>query len=340
MHFQQIQFIIKSIFNINNLNATSTTIFNNLNSLSTNSIFNINNLNATSTTIFNNLNSLSTNSTLSINNLNATSTTIFNNLNSLSTNSIININNLNATSTTIFNNLNSLSTNSILNINNLNATSTTIFNNLNSLSTNSTLNISNLNATSTTIFNKTAFGTLYVTGNTTLQNNSTCLSSLNVSGTTTLSNNTTINGSLNVTGAITGSGSGLTSLNYNNIFNPPAMPNFNNASTFVSSLNVSGNTTLQGFLTCLSTLTGTTINANTALRVANNLVNDFCFNNLGFNHADINDFNAPVGFGCRFIFGNTNGPSVNYGAQTSSYTLFMGLGIIIQHLVLVLMVVN
>ena len=39
------------------------------------------------------------------------------------------------------------------------------------------------------------------------------------------------------------------------------MPNFNNASTFVSSLNVSGNTTLQGFVSCLSTLTGTTINA-------------------------------------------------------------------------------
>jgi hypothetical protein len=41
-----------------------------LNSLSTNSTLSINNLNATSTTIFNNLNSLSTNSTLSITNLN------------------------------------------------------------------------------------------------------------------------------------------------------------------------------------------------------------------------------------------------------------------------------
>jgi hypothetical protein len=43
---------------INNLNATSTKIFTNLNSLSTNSILSINNLNATSTTILNNLNSL------------------------------------------------------------------------------------------------------------------------------------------------------------------------------------------------------------------------------------------------------------------------------------------
>jgi hypothetical protein len=41
----------------------------------------ITNLNTTSTTIFNNLNSLSTNSTLSINNLNATSTSIFNKTN-------------------------------------------------------------------------------------------------------------------------------------------------------------------------------------------------------------------------------------------------------------------
>ena len=73
----------------------------NLNSLSTNSILNINNLQSTSTTIFNNLNSFSTNSRLLISNLNATSTTIFNNLNSLSTNSSLSINNLNNTSTTI-----------------------------------------------------------------------------------------------------------------------------------------------------------------------------------------------------------------------------------------------
>jgi hypothetical protein len=85
------------------------------NSLSTNSTLSMNKLNATSTTIFNNLNALSTNSTLSINNLNATSTTVFNNFNALSTNSTLSIYNLNATSTTIFNNLNSLSTNSTFN---------------------------------------------------------------------------------------------------------------------------------------------------------------------------------------------------------------------------------
>ncbi len=55
-----------------NLYAYNTSLSN----LSTNSILLINNLNNTSTTIFNNLNNLSTNSILNINNLNATSTTI------------------------------------------------------------------------------------------------------------------------------------------------------------------------------------------------------------------------------------------------------------------------
>ncbi len=77
-----------------------------MNSFSTNSRLLINNLNATSTTTFNNLNSLSTNSILSTNNLNATSTTYLGLINGHTT-SIININ---ATSTTTFNNLNSLST--------------------------------------------------------------------------------------------------------------------------------------------------------------------------------------------------------------------------------------
>ena len=58
--------------NIDNLNATSTTIFGNINSLSTNSILSINDLNTTSTNTFNNLNSLSTSSMLSIKYLNNT----------------------------------------------------------------------------------------------------------------------------------------------------------------------------------------------------------------------------------------------------------------------------
>jgi hypothetical protein len=92
-------------------------------------------------------------------------------------------------------------------------------------------------------------------------NASTFISSLNVSGFTTLSNNTTINGTLNVT-SIIGSGSGLTNLNYSSIYNPPAIPNLNNASTFISSLNVSGttrlsnNTTINGTLNVTGAITG------------------------------------------------------------------------------------
>ena len=49
--------------------------------------------------------------------------------------------------------------------------------------------------------------------------------------------------SLNVVGNIIGSGSALTNLNYNAILNPPTLINFNNSSTFQSSLFISGNTT-------------------------------------------------------------------------------------------------
>jgi hypothetical protein len=142
---------------------TSTSIFNNLNSLSTYSNLNISNLQSTSTTIFNNLNSLSTYSNLNISNLQSTSTSIFNNLNSLSTYSYLNISNLQLTSTTIFNNLNSLSTYSNLNISNLQSTSTTILNNLNSLSSCSILNVNSLNVIGTSVFNNdvTAKSNLY-----------------------------------------------------------------------------------------------------------------------------------------------------------------------------------
>jgi len=308
-----------SILSINRLNATSTTIFNNLNSLSTNSILSINNLNNTSTTTFNNLNSLSTNSILSINNLNnktnftnllvsnastllsslnitgniigsGTALTNLNynaitnrpdlsgyaintNLNSLSTSSTLSINNLNNTSTTIFNNLNSLSTNSMLSINNLNNTSTTIFNNLNSLSTNSTLSINNLNNTSTTIFNNlNSLSTNSILSINNLNNTSTTifnnLNSLSTNSTLSInnlnnktnftnllvSNASTLLSSLNITGNIIGSGTALTNLNYNAILNPPVIVNFNNPSTFVSTLNISGNTTLNNATTCISSL--------------------------------------------------------------------------------------
>ena len=71
-----------SILSINNLNATSTTLLTNINSLSTNSILSINNINATSTTILGLVNGHTT----SISNLNATSTTLLSNINTISSN--------------------------------------------------------------------------------------------------------------------------------------------------------------------------------------------------------------------------------------------------------------
>ena len=113
-----------------------------LSNLSTYTKLNIDNLNATSTTILGNLNSLSTNSILSINNLNATSTTTFNNLNSLSTNSILSINNLNATSTSIFNKTNFTNlyvSNASTLLSSLNVSGTTTLNSATTI--NSTLNV-------------------------------------------------------------------------------------------------------------------------------------------------------------------------------------------------------
>jgi hypothetical protein len=105
-----------------NLTSNNATILSTLNVggsvIGPNTILSINILNATTTTILNHLNSLSTYSNLNISNLQSTSTTTFDNLNSLSTYSSLNISNLQSTSTSIFNNLNSLSTNSILLINN------------------------------------------------------------------------------------------------------------------------------------------------------------------------------------------------------------------------------
>ncbi len=108
-------------------------------------------------------------------------------------------------------------------INSLTGSST--LTNLNNLSTYSALNISNLQATSTTIFNKTNFSNLLV------------------------SNASTLLSSLNITGNIIGSGTALTNLNYNAILNPPSIVSFNNPATFISTLNISGRTTLNNATT-------------------------------------------------------------------------------------------
>ena len=117
----------------------------------------------------------------------------------------------------------------------------------------------------------TNLSSLYISGNTTLNNVTTCGSSLNVSGITTLNNNTSVVGTLNVSSNIIGNGSALTNLNYNAITNPPAVPNLNVASTFISSLNVSGVTTFQGASTCLSSLN---VSGNTTFQGVSNLLSN------------------------------------------------------------------
>jgi hypothetical protein len=77
---------------------------------------------------------------------------------------------------------------------------------------------------------------------------------LNVSGLTTFQGASTHLSTLNIVGNIIGNGTALTNLNYNAITNPPTIINMNNPATFVSSLNVSGNTTLSNTTTCLSSL--------------------------------------------------------------------------------------
>ena len=77
--------------------------------------------------------------------------------------------------------------------------------------------------------------------------------------------------SLNVVGNIIGSGTALTNLNYNAILNPPTLINFNNYSTFQSSLFISGNTTFNNATTCMSSLNvaGNIIGSGTALTSLN-----------------------------------------------------------------------
>ena len=77
---------------------------------------------------------------------------------------------------------------------------------------------------------------------------------MNVSGITKLNGATTCMGTLNVQGNIIGNGTALTNLNYNAISNPPTIVSFNNPGTFVSTLNISGNTTSNNATTLNSTL--------------------------------------------------------------------------------------
>ncbi len=59
---------------------------------------------------------------------------------------------------------------------------------------------------------------------------------------------------INVIGNIIGSGTAFTNLNYNAITSPPIIVSFNNPGTFISTLNISGNATLNNATTINSTL--------------------------------------------------------------------------------------
>jgi hypothetical protein len=90
---------------------------------------------------------------------------------------------------------------------------------------------------------------------------------------------------------IIGSGTALTNLNYNAITNPPSLISFSYPSTFVSTLNVSENTTLNNITTCRSTLNvsgNTTLNnattSNSLLNVVGNIIGSgTAFTNLNYN---------------------------------------------------------
>jgi hypothetical protein len=83
----------------------------------------------------------------------------------------------------------------------------------------------------------------------------------------------TINGN----GTIIGNGTALTNLNYNAILNKPTLIDYNNPATFMSTLNVSGITTLQGNLDCGGGIAITGANAfyNTPAVDAGNLTNTY-----------------------------------------------------------------
>ena len=62
----------------------------------------------------------------------------------------------------------------------------------------------------------------------------------------------------------------------------------------------------------------------TSLYTGGRLIQDHLFNNTGRTHTTYTNFNTPTDFGCHFIQGTTNGPSVNGAAQYYSMTLGLG----------------
>ena len=122
-----------------------------------------------------------------------------------------------------------------------------------------------------------------------------------------MNNATTINSSLNVVGNIIGSGTALTKLNYNAIFNRPTfLVSLNNPSTFISTLTVSGSTilnnstTINSPLNILRQLTLATSSGNNPWYISSTATNA----NNSINIKNNSTFNAYIGVGAIAFGGN------------------------------------
>jgi hypothetical protein len=279
--------------NINNLNATSTTIFNNLNLISTYSKLNIDNLNATSTTLLSYINNLTNPSTLNVNNLNVSGTTKLNNsttcISSLNVSGIttlqgnldcgggIAINGSNAfyipfgtidaaNLTNTYLNLKVAGTNDdwcylrqIGTVDNYKLTFDFHDSKDARFCLRSVESVINPD-TITEVFtidngNVSCTGTLNISGSTTLNSNTTCMSSLNVVGNITTSGLSVFNINSNLSSLSTNSTLSINNLNSTSTTLLSYINNLTNPSTLTTNnLNVSATTKLNNSTTCISSL--------------------------------------------------------------------------------------
>ena len=289
---------------INDLNVTSTTIFNNLNSFSTAAQLSINNLNVTSTSIFNNLNSFSTSAQLSINNLNATSTTIFNKTlfselyvvgGSTFQGATTCLSTLNISGASLLNDNVTMNNNLIINGNWLNIRGPSCGLGIGtSLSALGMASISNAYSTSAltgdTILRSeanlilqsgVANGALIIdtSNNTLINGNITIKSNLNVSGGSIFQNTMTLKNTLNVSGGSIFQNT----MTIKNTLNVSGGSIFENTMTLNNTLNVSGGSIFENTMTLNNTLnvSGSSIFQNDMLinarLTARNVSNKSCF---------------------------------------------------------------
>jgi hypothetical protein len=161
--------------------------------------------------------------------------------------------------------------------------------NLISLSTNSILSVNNLNATSKTTFNNLISLSTFST-----------LSIKNLNALATAIYNKT---------------------NFTNLY-------VSGAPTVLSSLNVSGNTTINNATTINPSLNVVgNVNIDNYLSIAGRSVYNNLSNSSGFDHGTLTDFNNITDFDYRFINSPaTNGPGTPSNPVNQYYSLCIGLG--------------